>query len=60
MNFTVADNNSLVEDNFNEASYAGIRGTIKHLINDDWSALLSVTGAVGKGKPHVTEKHLHH
>ena len=43
VNFTVADNNSLVEDNFNEASYAGIRGTIKHLINDDWSALLSVT-----------------
>ena len=43
VNFTVANNTALVEDNFNESSYAGIRGTVKHLINDDWSALLSVT-----------------
>ncbi|MGC6522237.1 MAG: TonB-dependent receptor [Candidatus Micropelagos thuwalensis] len=43
VNFTVANNDAQVEDNFNESSYAGFRASLKHLINDDWSALLSVS-----------------
>ncbi|MDA9050085.1 TonB-dependent receptor [Pseudomonadales bacterium] len=37
---TVASNSALVEDDFNDASYAGFRAGLKYLINDDWSLLV--------------------
>ena len=36
----IASNSSLVEDDFNDASYAGFRVGLKYLINDDWSLLV--------------------
>ena len=35
-----ANNAGLVEDDFNDAHYAGARFGVKYLINDDWSLLL--------------------
>ncbi len=34
-------NDQLAEDNFNEATYAGFRGSLKYTPNDDWEVLLS-------------------
>ena len=39
----VADNSTLVEDDFNEATYSGARLGISYLINDEWSVLLQHT-----------------
>lgn len=38
-----ADNIALVEDNFNDTSYQGMRLGLKYMINDDWSALVQVS-----------------
>ena len=35
-----ASNSNLVEDDFNDASYAGFRAGLKYLINDDWNLLV--------------------
>ncbi len=40
---TIANNASLVEDDFNDAHYAGVRLGIKYLINDDWSLMVQHT-----------------
>jgi iron complex outermembrane recepter protein len=37
----VADNSTLVEDDFNEATYSGARFGFSYLINDDWDVLVS-------------------
>lgn len=39
----VASNSALVEDDFNDVSYAGARLGVKYYINDDWSALAQFT-----------------
>ncbi|MGB0188846.1 MAG: TonB-dependent receptor [Aequoribacter sp.] len=39
----VASNSSMVEDDFNDVSYAGARLGVKYFINDDWSALAQFT-----------------
>jgi iron complex outermembrane recepter protein len=39
----VANNNSLVEDNFNPVTYQGIRASALWQINDDWDALITQT-----------------
>jgi outer membrane receptor protein involved in Fe transport len=39
----VADNNHLVEKDFNEAVYSGARFGLSYLINDDWEVLLQHT-----------------
>jgi iron complex outermembrane recepter protein len=39
----VANNNSLVESNFNPVTYQGIRGSVLWQINDDWNALVTQT-----------------
>lgn len=38
-----ANNSGLVEDNFNDVSYAGARLGVSYLINDDWEALVQHT-----------------
>ena len=38
-----ADNNALVEDDFNEAEYQGFRASLGWQINDNWDANLQVT-----------------
>jgi outer membrane receptor protein involved in Fe transport len=38
-----ANNNSLVEDNFNPATYQGVRASALFQANDDWSVLLTQT-----------------
>ncbi len=43
VNKAIANNAGLVEDEFNDAHYAGARIGIKYLINDDWSLLLQHT-----------------
>ena len=40
---TIANNAGLVEDDFNDAHYAGVRLGIKYLINDDWSLMVQHT-----------------
>jgi iron complex outermembrane receptor protein len=42
-NRAVVNNNSLVADNFNDATYTGIRSSVKYAINDNWEALLQHT-----------------
>jgi len=37
VNFILADNSALVEDNFNDTSYFGFRVGLLHEFNDDWS-----------------------
>jgi iron complex outermembrane recepter protein len=37
----VANNNSLVQSNFNPVTYQGIRASALYQINDDWSALIT-------------------
>ena len=39
----IANNAGLVEDDFNDAHYAGVRLGVKYLINDDWSLLVQHT-----------------
>ncbi|MDG1910966.1 MAG: TonB-dependent receptor [Pseudomonadales bacterium] len=39
----IANNSGLVEDDFNDAHYAGVRLGVKYLINDDWSLLVQHT-----------------
>jgi outer membrane receptor protein involved in Fe transport len=39
----VADNSTLVEDDFNEATYSGARFGFSYLINDDWDVLVQYT-----------------
>ena len=39
----VANNNSLVQNNFNPVTYQGIRGSLLYQINDDWNALVTQT-----------------
>ena len=39
----VADNSGLVEDDFNDASYAGIRLGGKYIFNDEWDLLVQHT-----------------
>jgi len=39
----VADNSDLVEDDFNEATYSGIRVGASWLISDEWDALVQFT-----------------
>lgn len=34
------NNNALAEDDFNDATYTGIRSSVKYAINDDWDVLL--------------------
>ena len=36
----VVNNNALVQDNFNDATYTGIRSSLKYAINDDWDVLV--------------------
>ena len=43
VNYTTATSAGLVEDDFNDASYQGVRLGAKYLINDDWSALVQFT-----------------
>ena len=38
-----ASNSSMVEDDFNDVSYAGARLGVKYFINDNWSALAQFT-----------------
>jgi iron complex outermembrane receptor protein len=38
-----ANNNSLVQNDFNPATYQGIRAEVLYKINDDWSALITQT-----------------
>lgn len=40
---TVANNSSLVQDNYNEATYSGARVGMSWLINNDWDLLLQHT-----------------
>jgi hypothetical protein len=42
-NSAVANNNSLVQNNFNPVTYQGIRASALYQINDDWSALITQT-----------------
>ena len=37
VNFLEADNGTRVEDDFNEASYAGGRLSVRYAVNDDWT-----------------------
>ena len=39
----IANNAGQVEDDFNDAHYAGVRLGVKYLINDDWSLLVQHT-----------------
>ncbi|HSM68372.1 MAG TPA: TonB-dependent receptor [Xanthomonadales bacterium] len=39
----VTDNSTLVEDDFNEATYSGARAGLSWLINDDWDLLVQHT-----------------
>jgi iron complex outermembrane recepter protein len=39
----VANNNSLVQNNFNPVTYQGIRASALYQINDDWNALITQT-----------------
>ena len=41
--YATASSSGLVEDDFNDASYQGVRLGAKYLINDEWSALLQFT-----------------
>jgi outer membrane receptor protein involved in Fe transport len=41
--YTNASSSALVEDDFNDASYQGVRLGAKYLINDNWSALVQFT-----------------
>ncbi len=43
VNYTTASSSALVEDDFNDASYQGMRLGAKYLINDNWSALVQFT-----------------
>lgn len=43
-----ADNSSLVENDFNDASYSGSRVGISYIINDDWEALIQHTSQMLK------------
>jgi len=43
VNYTTATSSGLVEDDFNDVSYQGMRLGAKYLINDDWSALIQFT-----------------
>ena len=43
VNYTTATSSGLVEDDFNDASYQGVRLGAKYLINDNWSALVQFT-----------------
>jgi iron complex outermembrane receptor protein len=36
----VVNNNAYAEDDFNDATYTGIRSSVKYAINDDWDVLL--------------------
>ncbi|MGB0906818.1 MAG: TonB-dependent receptor [Maricaulaceae bacterium] len=38
--FATANNAALVEDNFNDATYTGMRVGAKYVVNDDWDVLL--------------------
>lgn len=40
VSFATADNSALVEDDFNDATYTGVRVGAKYDINDDWDILL--------------------
>ena len=40
VHYTTASSSALVEDDFNDASYQGMRLGAKYLINDEWSALI--------------------
>jgi outer membrane receptor protein involved in Fe transport len=42
-NSEVANNNALVQDNFNPVTYQGARASALWQINDDWSALITQT-----------------
>ncbi|HEY0342512.1 MAG TPA: hypothetical protein VGC34_17055, partial [Steroidobacteraceae bacterium] len=39
----VANNNALVQNNFNPVTYQGIRASALYQVNDDWSALITQT-----------------
>lgn len=41
--YATATSSGLVEDDFNDASYQGVRLGAKYLINDEWSALVQFT-----------------
>ena len=43
VNYTTATSSALVEDDFNDSSYQGVRLGAKYLINDNWSALVQFT-----------------
>lgn len=43
VNFIAADNQSLVEDNFNEATYQGARVSALFNLNEDWDLLIAHT-----------------
>jgi outer membrane receptor protein involved in Fe transport len=47
----VADNSTLVEDDFNDASYSGIRLGAKYIINDEWDLLVQHTRATHAPNP---------
>ena len=40
VDYAVANNGNLVEEDFNDASYNGIRFGAKYIVNDDWDLLL--------------------
>jgi len=42
-NRAIVNNNALAEDNFNDATYTGIRAGVKYALNDDWDLLLQHT-----------------
>jgi iron complex outermembrane receptor protein len=42
-NVTAPNNDALVEDDFNDASYAGVRFGLSYLINEDWDLLVQHT-----------------
>ncbi|MDB6014954.1 MAG: TonB-dependent receptor [Gammaproteobacteria bacterium] len=37
----IANNNALVQNNFNPVTYQGVRASVLYQINDDWSALVT-------------------
>ena len=39
----VGNNNGLVEDDFNDATYEGARFGLKYIVNDEWDVLLQHT-----------------
>lgn len=43
VHYATASSSGLVEDDFNDASYQGMRLGAKYLIDDDWSALVQFT-----------------